>query len=109
MNRSIKFYFLLAIWLIAFFSGCDSFDEEYLSYIYVKNNTGCLLDIYLNSEFQFSISCSDNIMIIENVSLGYNIVTAFKNETDEEVYSLNIYVYAYNRGYYFIIEEGLCS
>ena len=48
-------------------------------------------------------------MIIENVSLGYNIVTAFKNETDEEVYSLNIYVYAYNRGYYFIIEEGLCS
>ncbi len=105
-----KYYILFAI--IAFMiisSGCDSFDEDYLSYIYVKNNTECLLDIYLNSNYQFSILKSDNIRIIENVSLGYNTVTAYNQETNQEVYSLVIYVYTYNRGYYFIIAEELCS
>lgn len=107
--KSYRFLFLiLTAAFIMILINCDSFDEDYLSHIFVKNNTVCILDIYLNDEFQFAISSSDNIKIIENVHLGYHNVSAYKTGTNEEVYSLMIYVFQHNRGYYFIIAEDLC-
>lgn len=94
--------------MILIFLNCNAFDEEYLSYIYIKNNTTCSLDIYLNSDFQFTIIKEDGIRIIENIHLGENQVSAYLSGTNELIHSLNISVFQHNRAYYFIISEDLC-
>lgn len=104
----MNFRIFVILFIISVCCSCNTFDDRYLAYIFVRNNTACTLDIYLNKDFALTVLPYE-MRLIENVHLGHNTLTALISGTNKEIYSLTIYVHQHNRAYYFVIAEDLCD